>query len=82
MQENKMDNNFQKIICNIPANFFNNGSFSFDLFIVKNIKESIYIETDILEFTLINKPAKLGEYMGEEPGALRPAFPWKVISND
>jgi len=67
--------------CEIPGNFFNNGTFSMDLFVVEDKRRSIYIEPDILEFTLVNKPAQLGEYMGEEPGALRPVFPWKAICN-
>jgi len=64
--------------CEIPANFFNNGNFSMDLYIVKDRKEAIYIEPDFLEFTLINKPIELGQYMGEEPGALRPQFQWNL----
>ncbi len=75
--ENLSKNKEQTIICEIPANFFNNGTFSLDLFIVKNGKEAIYIEPDILEFTMLNKKVELGKYMGEEPGYLRPLFNWR-----
>ncbi|MFW5852208.1 MAG: polysaccharide ABC transporter ATP-binding protein [Bacteroidota bacterium] len=68
--------------CKIPGNFFNNGTFSMDLYVVSDKRRSIYIEPDILEFTLVNKPAKLGEFMGEEPGALRPMFDWEVVLNN
>ncbi|MCK9561187.1 MAG: polysaccharide ABC transporter ATP-binding protein [Bacteroidales bacterium] len=64
--------------CEIPGNFFNNGTFSMDLYIVKDRKKSIYTELDILEFTLVNEAVELGKYMGEEPGALRPVFQWKI----
>ena len=66
--------------CEIPGNFFNNGTFSMDLYVVKDRKASMYTEPDILEFTLVNKAVELGRYMGEEPGALRPVFPWTVNS--
>lgn len=66
--------------CEIPKNFFNNGTFSMDLYVVKDRKTALYIEPDILEFTLVNKAVELGRYMGDEPGALRPVFPWTVNS--
>jgi len=65
--------------CIIPPNFFNNGNFTVDFFLVKDRKTFIYTEIDCLEFTLVNKPIALGHYMGEEPGALRPIFDWKEV---
>ena len=62
--------------CFIPSNFFNNGTFSIDLFIVQDRRIAIYVEPDFLEFTLVNKLIELGQYMGEEPGSLRPLFEW------
>jgi len=71
-------NELSTYTCNIPPNFFNNGRFYIDLFIVKDRRASVYQEADCLEFTLINKPIELGQYMGEEPGALRPIFDWNI----
>lgn len=65
--------------CNIPANFFNNGTFYIDLYVVMDRRVSIYVEPDFLEFTLVNRAMELGQYMGEEPGALRPLFDWSVL---
>ena len=59
-----------------PDNFFNWGSFFIDLYIVENKKRAIYIEKDILSFTIINKQKELGTYMGKEPGAIHPKFNW------
>jgi len=64
--------------CTIPANFFNVGNFSLDLFIVKNKKFDIYNEPDILGFTMINSSVGIGEFMGYEPGAIHPVFEWKI----
>lgn len=67
-----------RYLCKIPSNFFNVGSFSIDLFVVKNKRESIYIKSDVLNFTIQHKPIELGEYMGDEPGFLHPRFEWVI----
>jgi lipopolysaccharide transport system ATP-binding protein len=67
-----------RYICKIPSNFFNAGSFSIDLFVVKNKREALYVQPDILNFTIQNKPIKLGEFMGDEPGFLHPHFDWAI----
>jgi lipopolysaccharide transport system ATP-binding protein len=74
------DNSSSDLIykCVIPSNFFNSGRFSLDLYIVKNRKFPIYIEHDFLEFTMNNRPVELGQYMGDEPGALHPFFEWEI----
>ena len=64
--------------CEIPANFFNAGRFSLDLFIVKDKREVLYQENDFLEFTMNNKMIELGSYMGNEPGSLHPLFNWSI----
>lgn len=63
--------------CHFPANFFNEGSFFFDLLFVKNKKEVIVIENDIVSIDLVNKVFEMGEWMGKPKGALRPLLDWK-----
>jgi lipopolysaccharide transport system ATP-binding protein len=64
--------------CIIPSNFFNVGKFSLDLFIVEDRKSVLYMEQDFLDFTINNKPIEIGQYMGNEPGALHPHFNWST----
>lgn len=61
----------------IPANFFNWGNFSVDLYVVKNLKEVLKIENDIIGFTLTNKASEAGSWMGREPGPIHPDFHWE-----
>lgn len=61
-------------ICHIPANFFNWGNFSIDLFVVVDRRSAIIIENDLLSFTLSNKGQALGVWMGREPGYITPKF--------
>ena len=60
-----------------PANFFNWGNFYLDVFFVENLKRPIKIENDLLSFTLLNKEAVIGVWMGKEPGSIKPQFNWE-----
>lgn len=77
--EQNLENGLQLYRCHIPPNFFNEGSFYVDIYIVKNKRESIYIEHDILSFNIHPKRTQLGEYMGTEPGFIHPRFNWQIV---
>ena len=66
-----------------PANFFNWGNLYIDLYIVENLKEATIIINDIISLTLSNIEIELGQWMGKEPGAIKPSFCWeqKKIGN-
>jgi lipopolysaccharide transport system ATP-binding protein len=65
----------------IPANFFNWGSFYIDMYIVINKKQVLFIENDILSFTLNNKEQEVGQWMGKEPGGITPRFSWEMYKS-
>jgi lipopolysaccharide transport system ATP-binding protein len=60
----------------IPPHFLNTGTYSIDLYVVADRRAAIYVEPDIVTFTLIDVPVELGQFMGAEPGAIRPLFNW------
>ena len=63
-------------ICYLPKNFFNWGAYSLDLLAISkpsNI-EWLLIESDIVSFTLANRPIEIGGWMGREPGDITPIF--------
>ena len=60
----------------IPANFFNWGNFSIDLFVIEKRKEAVIIENDIICFTLANRQLEIGQWMGREPGGITPYLLW------
>lgn len=66
-------------VCIIPANFFNWGTFSLDLYVVENKSKAFILENDIVKFTLSNKSQTLGSWMGKEPGAICPQFDFKEV---
>ncbi len=60
--------------CHFPANFFNWGNYSLDLFVVKDLRHSVIKDNDTISFTLSNKEAAMGSWMGKEPGDITPKF--------
>lgn len=60
--------------CVVPANFFNWGNYSIDLFVVQDRKTAFIVENDIISFTISNKLMDIGCYMGKEPGDVMPKF--------
>lgn len=65
-----------QLICKIPANFFQAGEFTLSLFFVEDKKAAIFIEREIMVFTVVDSPREIGVYMGKEPGYIRPQFKW------
>ena len=61
-------------ICHFPANFFNWGNYSLDLYVVENRRRAFIIDNDTVSFTLSNKEAAIGSWMGKEPGDITPTF--------
>ena len=63
-------------ICQIPASFFNWGSYAIDFLAIsqENNVECLLDGSDILSFTVANKSVELGGWMGREPGDITPKF--------
>ncbi len=68
-----------KIVCTFPRYFFQSGTFMLSLFIVQNKKNPVYIEKDIVTFTVVDGEREMGTYLGREPGFIRPSFKWKLL---
>lgn len=66
------------ISCNFPKSFFQSGQYFLSLFIVKDSKQPIFVENDIISFTVVDSGRELGTYMGREPGYIRPQFEWTI----
>jgi len=79
-QSLKMQLNENIIECEFPANFLQSGNFSITLLVVENKKKAIFIENDIINFTVADGGRELGVFMGREPGNIRPQFLWNNLS--
>lgn len=63
--------------CFFPKDFFQSGQYFLSLFVVKDLREAIFVENDIISFTIIDGGREMGVYMGREPGYIRPNFKWE-----
>jgi lipopolysaccharide transport system ATP-binding protein len=63
-------------ICHLPKDFFNWGSYAVDFmaFSQPSNIEVLLDESDIVSFTLANRPIEIGGWMGKEPGDITPVF--------
>ncbi|CDF80040.1 ABC transporter, ATP-binding protein [Formosa agariphila KMM 3901] len=63
----------------IPAYFFNPGTFFLKFFLVKDGKRAVWVEDNVISFTIINGSLEIGSYMGKEPGYIKPMFEWENL---
>ncbi|WP_395064855.1 ABC transporter ATP-binding protein [Flavobacterium sp.] len=64
------------LTCVFPKSFFQSGNFFLSLFIVYDKRTLVFVEKSIFSFNIVNGNKELGEFMGREPGFIRPVFNW------
>ena len=69
-----------KLTCTFPESFLQSGQYFLSFFLVEKKKKAVFIEKDIISFTIVDAQREIGTYMGREPGYVRPKFKWH--SND
>ncbi|WP_294958205.1 ABC transporter ATP-binding protein [uncultured Flavobacterium sp.] len=79
-EKEKLKYGINELICIFPSSFFQSGQYFISFFFVKDRREAIFIENDILSFTIIDGRRDLGVYMGREPGYIKPKFNW-ILKN-
>ncbi|MBL0049439.1 MAG: ATP-binding cassette domain-containing protein [Bacteroidetes bacterium] len=63
--------------CIFPKSFFQSGTYYLSIFIIEDKRSAIFVEKDIMSFTVVDSGRALGQYMGREPGNIRPSFKWE-----
>lgn len=72
----------QDLSCEFPASFFQSGQYYLHLFLIEDRRQAVVVEKDIFSFTIVDGGRGLGEYMGREPGYIRPQFKWRLQSDN
>ena len=62
--------------CLFPEGFLNIGTYYLTLYIIKNKRDTIFVEKDILVFSIHEGQRPIGAWMGKEPGFIKPIFKW------
>ena len=72
----KLKSGHNELTCKFPSSFFQSGQYFLSLFIVEDKRKAIFIEKDIMSFTIVDSGRDIGVYMGMEPGYIKPQFEW------
>lgn len=80
-QKDKLKYGNNELTCVFPASFFQSGQYFLSFFFIKDKREAVFIEKDILSFTIVDGGRDLGVYMGREPGYIKPQFNWILKNN-
>lgn len=62
--------------CAIPADLMNEGSYSIELFVGRNMQETVYIHRDVLAFEVKDSAVGRGAWFEKCAGVVRPNLPW------
>ncbi|QBZ97888.1 ABC transporter ATP-binding protein [Flavobacterium sangjuense] len=74
----KLKQGLNHIKCKMPKGFLNIGSYYLSLFVIEDAKSVLFLEKDILPFTIQEGERPIGSWMGKEPGFIKPIFDWKI----
>jgi lipopolysaccharide transport system ATP-binding protein len=77
----KMMNGYNHLKCILPKGFLNIGTYYLSLYIIEDAKSSLFVEKDILCFSVQEGERMLGGWMGKEPGFIKPTFDWEINFN-
>lgn len=72
----KLKNGRNELTCKFPSTFFQSGQYFLSIFIIEDKRTAIFIEKDIISFTVVDGGRDMGVYMGREPGYIKPQFEW------
>ena len=67
-----------KIICKFPKGFLNIGTYYLNFYVIENAKSTLFVEKDIISFTIQEGQRLLGSWLGKEPGFIKPIFDWSI----
>jgi len=67
-----------RVTCLFPKGFLNVGTYYLALYVIQDKKKTVFVEKDILVFTVQEGPRAIGAWMGKEPGFIKPIFKWLI----
>ncbi|WP_242131682.1 ABC transporter ATP-binding protein [Aestuariivivens marinum] len=71
---------YNRLHCSFPKSFLRSGQYFLSFFVVENKRKAVFIEKDIMSFTVVDAKRDLGVYMGKEPGYIKPQLTWQNLT--
>ena len=78
----RMVNGLNHLKCIIPKGFLNIGTYYLTVYIIEDARQSVFVEKDIVYFTVQAGERNIGGWMGKEPGFIKPVFEWEISSKE
>ena len=75
----KLKNGLNHLKCFLPKGFLNVGTFYLTAYLIEDLKNTIFVEKDIISFDIQFGDRGIGGWMGKEPGFIKPIFNWANI---
>ncbi len=74
----KLKEGLNKIKCTLPEGFLNVGTYYMSFYVIEDAKTTLFVEKDIMVFTIQEGERPIGSWMGREPGFIKPKFEWLI----
>ena len=74
----KLKEGLNKIKCTLPEGFLNVGTYYLSFYVIEDAKRSLFVENDIMSFSIQEGERPIGSWMGKEPGFIKPKFDWLI----
>ena len=76
----RLSQGYNHLVCKLPKGFLNIATYSLDIYIIQNSKNTIFLEKDIINFNIQEGEREIGSWMGREPGVIKPVFEWEILN--
>ncbi len=74
----KLKLGLNNIKCTLPEGFLNIGNYYLSFYVIEDAKSALFIENDIMYFSVQEGERPIGSWMGKEPGFIKPKFDWQI----
>jgi len=71
---------YNHLVCSFPKGFLNIGNYYLSFYLIEDARETVFVEKDIISFTVQEGERPLGSWLGKEPGFIKPIFEWQNIN--
>jgi lipopolysaccharide transport system ATP-binding protein len=74
----KLIDGYNHLKCFLPKGFLNIGNYYLSVYLIEDAARSLFAENNILSFHIHEGSRGVGDWMGREPGVIKPIFNWTI----
>ncbi|HVX52272.1 MAG TPA: ABC transporter ATP-binding protein [Chitinophagaceae bacterium] len=77
----RLKKGFNYLKCNLPKGYLNVGTYYLSFYLIQDSRETLFVEKDIISFNVQEGERNIGNWMGKEPGFIKPVFEWASLTD-